>query len=155
MEVFLLLPFLALIPAAIASSKGRSFFLWWLYGVALLIFAFPHALLVSKNVKALEKKSIADGSMRQCPSCAEVVKVEAVVCRFCQRDLPAVEVAPKTREQQEEEMLILMDKYDIYFDGFHYFYKKEKFPNFAAALEQARQADPVATAAAQSKVSLL
>jgi len=141
MEVFLLLPFLALIPALIASSKGRSFFIWWLYGLALLIFAFPHSLLVSKNVKALEKKSIEDGSMRQCPSCAEVVKVEAVVCRFCQRSLPAVEVAPKTREQQEEEMLILMDKYDIYFDGFHHYYKKEKFPNFAAALDKARQAN--------------
>jgi regulator of RNase E activity RraB len=138
MEIILLLPFLALIPAAIASSKGRSFFLWWLYGVALLIFAFPHALLVSKNVKALEKKLIDDGSMRQCPYCAEVVKVEAVVCRFCQRDLPAVEVAPKTRAQQEEEMIILADKYGIFFDGFNYHYKKEKFSTFAAALEQAK-----------------
>lgn len=138
MEVLLALPFLAIIPALIAYSKGRSFFLWWVYSVALLIFAFPHALLISKNVKALEEKSIKDGSMRKCPSCAEVVKVEAVVCRFCQRDLPAAEVAPKTREQQEEEMLILADKYGIFFDGFNYHFKKEKFPTFAAALEQAK-----------------
>lgn len=138
MEVILLLPFLALIPAFIASSKGHSFFLWWLYGIALLIFAFPHALLVSKNVKALEKKSIEDGSMRQCPACAEVVKVEAVVCRFCQRDLPTVEVVPKTREQEDEEMLILMDKHGIYFDGFKYHYKDQSFSSFKAALEMAQ-----------------
>ncbi|MRW94420.1 hypothetical protein GJ699_31065 [Duganella sp. FT80W] len=78
--------------------------------------------------------------MRKCPSCAEVVKAEAVVCRFCQRELPAIEAPVKTQAQYEEEMLILMDKYSIFFDGFNYFYKKEKFPTFAAALEQAKAA---------------
>ncbi|WP_373991610.1 hypothetical protein [Duganella sp. BuS-21] len=138
MLAFLLLPFLALIPAFIASSKGRSFFLWWLYGMALLIFALPHSLLVSTNVKVLEKKSIEDGSMRQCPSCAELVKVEAVVCRFCQRDLPAVEMAPKTREKPEGEMLILMEKHGMHFDGFNYHYNGQEFPTFRAALEMAQ-----------------
>lgn len=30
------------------------------------------------------------GGMRRCPFCAEDVKTEAEVCRFCQRDLPAL-----------------------------------------------------------------
>jgi regulator of RNase E activity RraB len=81
--------------------------------------------------------------MRKCPSCAEVVKVEALVCRFCQRDLPAVEVVPKTREKQEEEMLILMDKYGMHFDGFNYHYNGQKFPTFRAALEVAQSVSVV------------
>ena len=29
---------------------------------------------------------------RKCPFCAEQIKLEAIVCRFCQRDVPAIEV---------------------------------------------------------------
>jgi hypothetical protein len=32
----------------------------------------------------------AVGETRQCPYCAEDVKVEAVICRFCGRDLPDI-----------------------------------------------------------------
>lgn len=63
----------AIIPAAIAHSKGRNFFLWWVYGVALWIFALIHSILLKPR--------------RSCPHCAEVVKVEATVCPHCQRDI--------------------------------------------------------------------
>jgi hypothetical protein len=39
-------PLLGTIPAAIAHNKGSSFIGWWLYGSALFIIAFPHALLM-------------------------------------------------------------------------------------------------------------
>lgn len=35
---------LGLIPAVIASKKGRSFALWWLYGAALFVAALPMAI---------------------------------------------------------------------------------------------------------------
>lgn len=66
---------LALIPAYIASSKGRSFVNWWLYGCLLLIAALPHAVL------------IPDQGSRKCPYCAELVKVEAIICKHCGRTL--------------------------------------------------------------------
>jgi len=37
---------LGLIPAVIASRKGRSFALWWLYGAALFIAALPMAIMM-------------------------------------------------------------------------------------------------------------
>ena len=35
---------------------------------------------------------IADG-MRKCPFCAEIIRREAKICRFCQRDLPLGDAA--------------------------------------------------------------
>jgi hypothetical protein len=84
----------SLIPALIASNKGRSaggFFLLSLLVsplIGLLI-----ALFASPDAKAIEKQQAAAGGMRKCPSCAEMVKAEAVKCRFCQTELTPVAVA--------------------------------------------------------------
>jgi uncharacterized membrane protein len=78
-----------LIPAAIAQSKGRSFALWWIYGVLLFIVALPHALIMKTDVKAIETSRLESGESRKCPFCAEIIKREAVVCRYCGRDVPA------------------------------------------------------------------
>lgn len=87
MELFVLAIILGLIPAAIARSKGRSFFGFWVYGALLFIVALPHALLAKPNVASLEAQQLADGAHRKCPHCAEVIKREARVCRFCGRSV--------------------------------------------------------------------
>jgi len=38
----------------------------------------------------------SDADTRKCPHCAELVKVEAKVCRFCQRGLPPLKAPPET-----------------------------------------------------------
>src|SRR5581483_11095163 len=76
------------IPAFIAKSKGRDFVVWWLYGAALFIVALPHSLLIRPDVEEIERERLRPGNVRKCPACAEVIKAEARVCRFCGRDVP-------------------------------------------------------------------
>lgn len=78
---------LGFIPAIIAQSKGRSFAGWYVYGALLFIVAIVHAIVISP----IEEPAT---DLRKCPFCAESIKAEATVCRFCQR-----EVSPPTSSE--------------------------------------------------------
>lgn len=86
MEVLIIAVLIGLIPAAIAQGKGKSFVLWWIYGAAIFIVALPHALIMRSDDRALESKQLNSG-MKKCPSCAEMIKQDAKVCKHCGRDV--------------------------------------------------------------------
>ena len=90
MELLIIAIIIGLIPAAIAASKGRNFMLWWLYGAGLFIIALPHSLMLKPDEKAMETEKLASGDNRKCPFCAEIIKAEAKVCRYCGRDVEPV-----------------------------------------------------------------
>jgi len=71
--VFVLLFLLAFIPAFLAKRKGRSFFLWYLFGA---FFFFP-AIIAVFLVSAL----------RKCPYCIKKIHKDAIVCPHCRKNL--------------------------------------------------------------------
>jgi hypothetical protein len=86
MEIFIFAVVIGLIPAAIAQGKGRSFVLWWIYGAAIFIVALPHSLIMKEDQAGTENRQMAMG-MKKCRHCAEMIKQDAHVCRYCSRDV--------------------------------------------------------------------
>jgi hypothetical protein len=101
MEILLIgLPICALVGGLIGKSKGDVG-----AGVALGLVLGPIGWLIVYLGNST--------GMRKCPFCAEEVKSEAIVCRFCSRDLPkmpTVTTDPRTnarplRCQQEQPQM--------------------------------------------------
>jgi hypothetical protein len=66
--------------------------------VALVVsvsFTFVFVCLAQVGIDAARQlRRMSGANEKKCPFCAERIKIEAVVCRFCHRDLPKAEATP-------------------------------------------------------------
>lgn len=88
---------MAMLVAFLASQKGRTTHLWFLYGLFIWPIALVHVVFTSQNAAAAEARTLAAGDQRKCPACAELVKREAVICRYCRTELAPLSVLDPAR----------------------------------------------------------
>jgi len=79
----------SILAAVIAYQKGREagavFFLSLLLSPIVGIIT---ALVLSPNAELVESRKVFAGTHKQCPQCAEIIKWQAAVCRFCGGAVP-------------------------------------------------------------------
>ena len=87
--IFLVYFVFGAIGAIVMSNKGRSG-----CGGCALGFLGPLgltlALILSKDHRELERRSLKKGKMRKCPTCGELVRLRSVQCPYCGSHLPSI-----------------------------------------------------------------
>jgi hypothetical protein len=84
----------AWIAVDIAENKGLSGSTWGCVGFLFGPLGLVLALVQKPDTAKIEDQALTSGGMRKCPSCAELVRHEAVKCRYCGELLPTRESVP-------------------------------------------------------------
>lgn len=105
MEIFLLWLVLSIAIAVWASNKGRSGFGWFLLSLIFSPLLTAIFLAVSSNRSRQAQQLAGDiptpSTHVKCPDCAELVRKEARVCRYCGCKLVPLLGSPNDTRRKE------------------------------------------------------
>ena len=103
---------------------------------------------IAKASSSPTKSEAGAGSdTRKCPFCAEFIKAEAVICRFCQKELPPLpEAVPDSKVTKavpmemltSEEQAQVMEKFGITYDGEEFHSLNYRYEKLSDAVNYAK-----------------
>jgi hypothetical protein len=96
MELVVLWLFFAVLTPIVATAKGRSGVGWFLLGLVfgllalIVVVVLPSLKPPEQPVKPIrttvDPEPDSSTGLKRCPNCAEEIRAEAKLCRFCQTE---------------------------------------------------------------------
>jgi len=78
--------FCALLGAMICEGKGQSAALGLFLGLLFGPIGVIICSVLGKDEAMLAQRALKEGKMKKCPACAELIKRDANVCRYCSHE---------------------------------------------------------------------
>jgi RNA polymerase subunit RPABC4/transcription elongation factor Spt4 len=94
MEYLVIWLICGLIAGVVFQNKGQPGCTGFLIGFLLGPLGIILALVSKPNIVEIERQQIVHGQMKKCPFCKELIRADAQICRYCQRDQPALAPEP-------------------------------------------------------------
>jgi hypothetical protein len=92
-------------------ARGRNFAGWFFLSLFLIgPIALLFVLVLRPLTKNVDLQRLADHELRRCPTCAELVRYEALKCRFCLADLPEEGVSFRVDDVSPEALRARREK---------------------------------------------